>query len=68
MKSLQTGLSEIEQNFDTINKVKFNLIDVANEEGRKIKEMVDGHIRNVVQSIYEQTDQQVKQQELFQEA
>jgi hypothetical protein len=42
MKSLQTGLSEIEQNFDTINKVKFNLIDVANEEGRKIKEMVDG--------------------------
>ena len=66
MKSLQTGLSEIEQNFDTINKVKFNLIDVVNEEGRKIKEMVDGHIRNVVQSIYEQTDQQVKQQELFQ--
>jgi hypothetical protein len=48
MKSLQTGLSEIEQNFDTINKVKFNLIDVANEEGRKIKEMVDGHIRNVL--------------------
>ena len=66
MKSLQTGLSEIEQNFDTINKVKFNLIDVVNEEGRKIKEMVDGHIINVVQSIYEQTDQQVKQQELFQ--
>jgi hypothetical protein len=66
MKSLQTGLSEIEQNFDTINKVKFNLMDVVNEEGRKIKEMVDGHIRNVVQSIYEQTDQQVKQQELFQ--
>jgi hypothetical protein len=52
MKSLQTGLSEIEHNYDTINKVKSNLIDVANEEGRKIKEMVDGHIRTVVQSIY----------------
>ena len=67
MKSLQNGLSEIEQNVDRLNKVKINLIDVANEEGRKIKEMVDRHIVNVVQSIYEQTNQQVKLQEVVQE-